>query len=234
MDVFTENRGEVLTAFGVTVEIVVLAGILAMAVGTVLAGLRVSPIPLGRAFGTGYVYVVRNTPLLLIMFLFVFGLPELGIRPEVDLNAWLGLDTRQDLLTFNVFFLFATAALGLYTAAFVCEAIRSGINAVDVGQAEAARSVGMTFGQTLRLIVLPQAFRAVIPPLASTLIAMTKNSSVAVAVGVTELTFLSKKYANDNADQLWTIFIGIALFYIFLVAIISTTATFLERRLAVA
>jgi glutamate transport system permease protein len=233
VDVFTDNRSEVLTAFGVTVEMVVLAGIIALTLGTFLAGLRVSPIPLGRAAGTGYVYVVRNTPLLLIMFLFVFGLPELGIRPEVDLNSWLGLDTSHDLLTFNVFFMFATSALGVYTAAFVCEAIRSGINAVAVGQAEAARAVGMTFGQTLRLIVLPQAFRAVIPPLASTFIAMTKNSSLAIAVGVTELTFLSKKYTNDNADKLWEIFIGIALFYMFLVAIISLTASFLERRLAV-
>lgn len=233
MDAFTENWGEVFTAFGVTVEIVVIAGVIAMVVGTVLAGLRVSPIPLGRAVGTGYVYVVRNTPLLLIMFLFVFGLPELGIRPEVDLNSWFGLETSRELLTFNVFFMFATAALGLYTAAFVCEAIRSGINAVAVGQAEAARSIGMTFGQTLRLIVLPQAFRAVIPPLASTLIAMTKNSSLAIAVGVTELTFVSKKFTNDYADETLSIFVGIALFYIFLVALISATATFFERRLAV-
>lgn len=233
MQVFTDNWRQVLTAFGVTVEIVILAGIIALVVGFLLAAMRVSPVPLGRAFGTTYVYLVRNTPLLLLMFLFAFGLPEIGIRPEVNLNSWLGLETRQDLLVFNVFFMFATFALGLYTAAFVCEAVRSGINSVDVGQAEAARSVGMTFGQVLRLVVLPQAFRAVLPPLASTLIAMTKNSSLAAGVGVTELTFLSRKFTNDNADELYAIFIGIALFYIFLVAIISLTSATLERKLRV-
>ena len=234
MKIFTENWREVLNAFGVTVEMVLLAGLIALVVGFVLAALRVSPIPLGRAIGTTYVYIVRNTPLLLLMFFFVFALPELGIRPELDLNQWLGLDSSQRLLNFNVFFLFATIALGLYTAAFVCEALRSGINSIPVGQAEAARSIGMTFGQTLRHVVLPQAFRAVIPPLANALIAMTKNSSVAAGVGVTELTYLSRKYLNDNATQLYAIFIGIALFYIFLVALIALTSALLERRTAVA
>ncbi len=234
MHVFTENWREVLTAFGVTVEIVVLAGLIALVLGFFLAAMRVSPIPLGRGLGAAYVYLVRNTPLLLLMFLFVFGLPELGIRPELNLNRWLGIDDGHRLLQFNVFFVFATTALGVYTAAFVCEAIRSGINSISVGQAEAARSIGMTFSQSLRHVILPQAFRAVVPPLASTLIAMTKNSSLAAGVGVTELTFLSRKYTNDNADELYAIFIGIALFYIFLVAIIAGTSAYLERRLAVA
>lgn len=234
MSVFIDNWRQVATAFGVTVEIVLAAGVIALVVGFVLAGLRVSPVPLGRAVGTAYVYIIRNTPLLLLMFLFVFGLPEIGIRPEIDLNSVFGLETSRDLLRFNVFFMFATTALGLYTAAFVCEALRSGINSISVGQAEAARSVGMTFGQTLRLVVLPQAFRAVVPPLASTLIAMTKNSSLAAAVGVTELAFLQRKFTNDNADQLFAIFIGIALFYIFLVSIIAVTSARIEKKLAVA
>ncbi len=233
MHVFTENWRSVLTAFGVTVEIILLAGALALVIGSALAAMRVSPIRLARGVGTVYVYAVRNTPLLLIMLIFAFGLPELGIKPEVDLSAVAGGE-RVDLLVFNVFFMFSSVALGLYTAAFVCEALRAGINSIPVGQAEAARAVGMTFGQTLRLVVLPQAFRAVIPPLVSTLIAMTKNSSLAAGVGVTEMTFMMRKLTNANADQLLVIFFGFALFYMFLVALISAAGAFLERRVRVA
>lgn len=234
MGTLIDNFDQIMVAFGRTVEMVLMAGVMALVVGSVLAALRVSPIPLGRAFGTWYVNTVRNTPLLLIMFILVFGVPELGIVPEVDLNTWFGIDSPIRLLQFNVFYVFATTALGLYTASFVCEALRSGINSIPVGQAEAARSIGMTFGQTLRLVILPQAFRAVIPPLASALIAMTKNSSVAAGVGVTEMTFLMRKLNNDNSSDLWVIFFGFAVLYMILVALISLAATTLERRMKVA
>jgi glutamate transport system permease protein len=227
VDSFRENRDDILLAFGVTIEMVVIAGVVALVVGTLLAALRVSPIPLGRAVGAGYVYTVRNTPLLVIMLLFAFGIPQLDIRPELALG-----DAR--LLRFNVFFIFATSALGLYTAAFVCEAVRSGINAIPLGQAEAARAIGMTFTQSLRHVVMPQAFRTVLPPLASALIAMTKNSSVAVGVGVTEATFMMKKLTNDYATELYAIFLGFALGYMFLVGIVAGTASLLERRARVA
>ncbi len=227
MEVFRDNWHQILQAFGVTVEMVICAGTLALLVGSLMAGLRVSPIALGRGIGTVYVYTVRNTPLLLIMLLFAFGIPQLGIRPEVRLGS-------ADLLNFNVFFIFATTALGLYTGAFVCEALRSGINAIPLGQAEAARSIGMTFGQTLTLVILPQAFRTVLPPLASALIAMTKNSSVALGVGVTEATFVMQKLTNDNPQSLYTIFIGFALGYMFLVGIIALTSSLIERKVQVA
>jgi glutamate transport system permease protein len=227
VDVFRENWRAVLDAFAVTVEMVVTAGIIAFVVGSVLAALRVSPIRTGRAIGTAYVYVVRNTPLLVIMLLFAFGLPVLDIRPELSLG-------EADLLQFNVFWVFATTALGLYTAAFVCEALRSGINSIPLGQAEAARSLGMPFGLTLREVILPQAFRAVVPPLASAMIAMTKNSSIAAGVGVTEATFLMRKLTNDNATALFTIFIGFAIGYMVLVGLIALTAHLIERKVRIA
>jgi glutamate transport system permease protein len=233
MDAIRDNWREVLTAFGVTIEMSVLAAIIALVVGFVLAALRVSPIPVGRGIGAAYVQLVRNTPLLLIMLIVAFGLPELDLRPELNLNSWFGLETRHALLSFDVFFIFATVALGLYTASFVCEAVRSGINSIPLGQAEAARSVGMTFGQTLLQVVLPQAYRAVIPPLTSTMIAMTKNSSVAAGVGVTEATFQMRKLTNDHADQILAIFIGFAIGYMVLVALISAAGNLLERRAAV-
>lgn len=234
MDALTENYDQVLVAFGRTIEMVLMAGVLALVVGFLLAAMRVSPLPLARAFGTAYVNTVRNTPLLLIMFIFVFGLPELDIRPELDFNKVFGIDDPVRLLQFNVFYVFATTALGLYTASFVCEALRSGINSIPVGQAEAARSVGMTFGQTLRLVILPQAFRAVVPPVASALIAMTKNSSVAAGVGVAEATSTMRKLTNDNTSDLWAIFFGFAFGYMILVAIIAAIASRIERRTKVA
>lgn len=234
MDTLVENADQLAFAFGRTIEMVVLAGLLAFVVGFLLAAMRVSPIPLARAFGAGYVNTVRNTPLLLLMFIFAFALPELDIRPELDLAELLGLGDGYRLLSFNVFFVFATSALGLYTASFVCEAIRSGINSIPVGQAEAARSIGMTFGQTLRYVVLPQAFRAVVAPVASAYIAMTKNSSVAAGVGVFEATALMRKLVNDNATDLWSIFFGFAAGYMVLVGLIAAAASILERRMKVA
>ena len=151
------------------------------------------------------------------MIIAAFGVPDLDVAPTFSFGD-------AELLQFDFFFVSATAALGFYTAAFVCEALRSGINSIPLGQAEAARSIGMTFGQTLRIIILPQAFRAVIPPIASALIAMTKNSSIAFGVGVAEATFRMKTLTNNYAGDLYVIFIGFALFYMAIVGLIAGTA----------
>jgi glutamate transport system permease protein len=166
-----------------------------------------------RAVGTSYVNVFRNVPLVVLFLITTQGLPEVG----------LGLS----------FFALAVIALGAYTAAFVCEAVRSGINAVDVGQAEAARSLGLTFGQTLQLIVLPQAIRTVIPPIASILIALTKNTAIAEAFGVTEATYQLDSLVRDVPSALYALFFGIAAGYILIVFAISGAAQLLERRLVV-
>jgi len=223
MDAFTDNWDIIWQPLVRTLEIVLIAGVMALVVGAVLAAMRVSPVGLARAIGTVYVYTVRNTPLLVIMIIAAFGVPDLGIKPTVSLGD-------HELLKFDFFFISATAALGFYTAAFVCEALRSGINSIPLGQAEAARSIGMTFGQTLRFVVLPQAFRAVIPPIASALIAMTKNSSIALGVGVAEATFRMRTLTNNYAADLYVIFIGFALFYMAIVALIAGTSALLERK----
>ncbi len=207
---------------GFKLTLVLLAGsaLIALVVGTVLAGMRVSPVLPFRAFGTSYVNIFRNTPLVVLFIFGVEGLPLIGIKPEFP---GLGL---------SVFHMLAILTLSVYTSAFVCEALRSGINTVDPGQSEAARAVGMTFGQTLGSVVMPQAFRAVIPPLASVFIALTKNTSVAAAFGVTEATFQLSRMIEATVASAVVAFMGIAAGYVLIVWSISGVAALLERQVA--
>ena len=219
MNVLVDNFNLIVDGFTKTLWLLLFAGIIAMVLGTLMAALRVAPVLLMRAVGTSYVNVVRNTPLLLILFIFLYVMPDLGFSPEFGSY-------------FNFFFVCATLGLGIYTAAFVCEALRSGINSIPVGQAEAARSIGMTFSGSMRHVILPQAFRAVIPPLANTYIALAKNTSVAIAIGVTEAAFQMRKLTNDYPNARWWIFVGFAAGYILIVWTISSIAAVLERTKA--
>ncbi|MFI2292368.1 amino acid ABC transporter permease [Streptomyces niveus] len=181
---------DLLGAFWVTVQLAVFSGIGSLVLGTILAGMRVSPVPLMRGFATVYVNVVRNIPLTVIIVFSSLGLADVfGIT--------LGAADDFKALSFRL----AILGLTVYTAAFVCEAIRSGINTVPVGQAEAARAIGLNFTQVLSLIVLPQAFRSVIGPLTNVLIALTKNTTVAAAIGVAEAALLMKEMI-ENESQL--------------------------------
>ncbi|MFC9925710.1 amino acid ABC transporter permease [Streptomyces sp. NPDC127190] len=184
------DKYDVLGAFWTTVQLTLLSAVGSLVWGTLLAAMRVGPVPLMRGFGTAYVNIVRNIPLTVIILFSSLGLNQtLGIS--------LGAD---DFKTIN----FRLAVLGLivYTSAFVCEAIRAGINTVPVGQAEAARAIGLSFGQVLGLVVLPQAFRAAVGPLTNVLIALTKNTTVAAAIGVTEAALLMKDMIENEAELL--------------------------------
>jgi glutamate transport system permease protein len=214
MDVLIDNAGILLAAFGMTLKLVIVVSILSLAWGTILAGMRVGPIGVLSKAGTLYVTLFRNTPLLVVLLLIFFGLPKFGI-------TW-------------GYFWPNVIGLTLYTSSFVCEAIRSGVNSVPLGQAEASRAVGLTFGQSMGAVILPQSFRAVVPPLASVLIALTKNTSLVSIFGISDLTARMKGLLNDHAGDLWWIFFGIALAYVLIVEIISVIATMLERRWRVA
>jgi glutamate transport system permease protein len=181
---------DLLGAFWVTVQLTLLSAAGSLVWGTLLAAMRVGPVPLMRGFGTAYVNVVRNIPLTVIILFTSLGLNQ-------TLNISLG---AHDFDSIN----FRLAVLGLiaYTSAFVCEAIRSGINTVPVGQAEAARAIGLSFNQVLTLVVLPQAFRSVVGPLTNVLIALTKNTTVAAAIGVAEAALLMKKMIENEAQLL--------------------------------
>lgn len=214
MDAILDNLDAYREGFVTTLELSALSSVLALVLGTLLAAMRVSPVPTLRAAGATYVELVRNTPLTVVFFFVVFVLPQLDI-----------------LLPY---FTFAVIALTGYHAAFFCEAVRSGINAVGVGQAEAARSIGLTFGQSLRLVVLPQAFRTVIPPLINVVIALIKNSSIAAAFGVIELTATGTRLANANGDAVIAVLAGVAVCYLILTLPSGWLAGRMERRLAVA
>lgn len=212
MDDVTSNFDLVLQAFWLTLQLLVLSGVASLLFGTLLGAMRVGPVSILRRAAALYVTVVRNTPLL-IMFVFVFiAAPTLG---------WF-VDTP--------FLLKGVVALSLYTSAFVCEAVRSGINAVPVGQAEAARAIGMTFTQSMRQVILPQAMRAVVPPLVSVLIALAKNTSVGAAFGLMEATGRMRIFSNNNADDRMLIFMTFAVGYIVIVEVMSAGAIGLERR----
>ncbi|MGW7524633.1 amino acid ABC transporter permease [Streptomyces sp. NPDC054783] len=184
------DKYDVLGAFWTTVQLTLLSAVGSLVWGTLLAAMRVGPVPLMRGFGTAYVNIVRNIPLTVIILFSSLGLNQ-------NLGVSLG---AKDFDTIN----FRLAVLGLivYTAAFVCEAIRAGINTVPVGQAEAARAIGLSFPQVLRLVVLPQALRAAVGPLTNVLIALTKNTTVAAAIGVAEAAFLMKKMIENEAELL--------------------------------
>ena len=222
MEVFNdpENQELFLTGFSWILRLTGASAVLALILGVMLAAMRVSPIPVLRWFGSAWVNVFRNTPLTLIIFFCYFGL-----------FATLGLSASDDLILNN--FWLGVIGLSVYTAAFVCEAVRSGINTVPSGQAEAARAIGLTFAQTLRIIVLPQAGRAVIAPLGSILIALTKNSTIVGTIGVAEASNAMQDLINENGDAVISIFLVFAGTFVALLVPTGYLFSWLGNRLAV-
>jgi glutamate transport system permease protein len=209
MSVVTGHFGYILGGFLVTVELTLLGYLGALLLGTVLAVFRVGPITPLRVVGTVYVEFFRNIPLLTFLILFVFGLPDVGLTVS----------------------LFGSAAicLAMTGAAYVCESVRSGINAVPVGQAEAARAIGLPFAKVLRLVVLPQAFRTMVPPLVNVFIGMALGSSIAAAVGVAELTNRTQQLNLQYAQAVVT-FLVAGAFYVALAFLGAGGGRWLERR----
>jgi glutamate transport system permease protein len=207
-DFLSNSDYDILGAFWVTVQLTLWAAAGSMIWGTILAAMRVSPVPLMRGFGTAYVNIFRNTPLTLIL-----------VSMSVVLSNKLGLVlASKGSATFIKDNNFRLAVLGLviYTSTFVCESIRSGINTVPAGQAEAARAIGLKFSQVLTIVILPQALRSVVAPLASVLIALTKNTTVASAIGVAEASLLMSEMVENESDALLGVFTIFALGFVVL------------------
>lgn len=228
MDAVFSDFDEYLRAFGLTIGLFVVSGIASLALGVVLATLRVGPVAVMRRAAGVYVAIFRNTPLLMIFIFMAVAMPKLGY------NFRFIEDWEIAGYSVSAFFLRSCLAMTLYTSAFVCEAFRAGINAVPLGQAEAARAIGLTFVQSMHNVVIPQALRAAVPPLASVLVAMLKNTSVAAAFGIAEATATMRAFSNDNADQRIQIFLIFSVGYIVLVEIVTLSSYAVERRWRVA
>lgn len=197
---------------GTTMELSLLGFAGALVLGTLLTVMRVSPILPLRVCGTLYVEVFRNVPLLAFLVLFVFGLPDAGI-------------------TYSLFTSEAVC-LALYFASYVCEAVRAGINAVPVGQAEAARAIGMTFTQSLGTVILPQAFRTMVQPLANVFIGVVLSSSLGAAVGVSELTGRTQ-WLDLQYDEPIATFLLATLGYVLVTLAVALLAGRIHKRMAV-
>ena len=213
MDAIIENLPVFLDGFWKTLQLLLISGFGALVLGLVIAAMRISPVAALRGFATVYTELLRNIPLTLILFFCAFVLPYLEVKLD--------------------YFVLALIGLTLYTSPFVAEAIRSGINGVAIGQAEAARAIGLTTGQTLTQIVLPQGIRMVIPPLINVFIALTKNTSVAGGFFVVELIASSRKIINIRGDETVAILLAVAVFYLIITIPRGQLAARLEQKVAV-
>lgn len=190
-------------------------GLIALVLGFLVGAMRVSPIPAARVVGAVYVNWVRNTPLTLVLFFFAFAVPLLVTVPR------------------GSFLMLAVIGIGLYTATYVAETLRSGINTVPVGQAEAARALGMGFTQVMGYVVLPQAARSVIPPMMSVFIALLKNTTVAAGFGVVNLGSIRANMSEKGENQMITILLVMVAFVV-LVLLLAWLQRVLENRWRVA
>ncbi|MCR8671614.1 amino acid ABC transporter permease [Agrococcus sp. HG114] len=213
MQALLENWPLWLQGMGATLFLTAVTTLIGLPLGILLAGMRVSPVAALRVLATVWTEVARNTPLTLVFFFTAFVLPRLGLILDFQVGAVI--------------------ALTYYTSAFFAEAVRSGINSVPIGQAEASRSIGLGFGQTMTLVVLPQAFRSVLPPVINVIIALVKNTSVAMGFFVFVLVSVAQRLSNSYGDQALEIFVGIALSYLIMTVPLGQLVDHLERKWSV-
>ena len=200
-----------LYGFKITVTASAIALILSLFIGAIIAVMRITPIAPLRWIGTAYVEFFRNIPLVVIAFFFFIGTPAIGI-------TFSGLTA-------------GTIALTIYTSAFIAEAIRSGILSVPKGQMEAARSSGLSYIQAMRMIILPQAIKIVIPPIGNQLINLVKNSSILALIAGTDLMYQAD-LISAKTFVVFDVYIFVALFYLVLTIPLSLGVGYLEKRLA--
>lgn len=212
MDIFVDSAGPLLQALGTTVVMAIIAGVGSLILGTLVTAARISPIPVLRSLAFAYVQFFVNVPLLVLLILAVFVLPDAGIIAPLAPTAVI--------------------VLVLYEAAYVAEAIRSGVNTVGSGQVEASRALGLTLGQSLRYVIIPQSVRAAVQPLGNVMIALTMNTALAAAVGVVELTAAANKLNLVQAQPI-LIFSAAGLVYMALALVIGLGTGRIERRVAI-
>ena len=211
-DVLVDNAGALASGLLVTLAVSASAFVIAIALGLVVATLRATQSAALRGLGTAYVELIRNVPLIVQIFFLFFALPSVGIRLPAFACGVLGL--------------------GVYTAAFVAEAIRSGIAAVPRGQLEAATASGLSYVGAMRLVVLPQAIRLTIPPLGNTTLNMIKNSSLVSAISIADILGVANLIGARTFAYV-PMFVGAGIAYLIITLPGGAFAAYLERRYAV-
>lgn len=214
---------DVLGGFWMTIKLTIVSALGSLVLGVIVVIMRISPVKAFQIFGKGYVTLIRNTPLTVIVTFCALAF--------YNVLAWrlAGPDARSSVQLFW----WGVVALSVYHSTFVAEGIRSGINTVPAGQAEAARSIGLTFGQTLSQVVLPQAVRGAVTPLGNTLISLTKNTTVCSAIGVAEASYVMKNMIEFSPNLIYAIFILMALGFVILTLPIGMLVSWASTRLAV-
>ena len=209
-----------INGFGWTVADSICAWIIALTLGSVIGTLRTTPRPWVVMLGNAWVECFRNVPLLVQMLLWFFVVPEL--LPH-DLSMWV----KQDMPAKE--FITATLCLGLFTSARIAEQVRAGIQSLPRGQHYAGMAMGFTLPQTYRFVLLPMAFRIIIPPLTSEFMSVFKNSSVAFAISVLELTFVSRQMQEDSEQGIET-YVAVTALYFICAFIANRVMAFIEKR----
>lgn len=212
MNIFAENLEQLLGALGTTLMMIVIAGVGSIVLGILVTVARVSPIPILRGAAFAYVQFFINVPLLALLLLAVFALPDAGLLLPLTPTAII--------------------VLTVYEAAYVAEAVRSGVNTISVGQVEASRALGLNLGQTLRFVVIPQSLRAVVQPIGNVMIALAMNSALAATVGVVELTSQVNRVNLVYAQPI-LIFSVAGLAYMAIALVIGLAAGRIERKVAI-
>ncbi|AYA04076.1 amino acid ABC transporter permease [Acinetobacter sp. WCHAc010034] len=215
----------IFTGLGWLLVIALVAWSIAMALGSILGIMRTLPSPAARAIGTAYVTLFRNVPLLIQLFIWFYVVPN--FLPEVIRSWWI-----NDLGANTTALISASIGLGLFTAARVCEQVRTGIEALPLGQTNAGYAMGFSTAQLYRYVILPQSFRTILPPLSSELTNCVKNTSVASLVGVAEIISQMKTISEYTQNTI-EIYTYVTLIFIVINVCLIAFMNFLEKRLRV-
>ncbi|MEC0238472.1 amino acid ABC transporter permease [Paenibacillus dokdonensis] len=209
--ILIEHKKEFLAGFLTTLEVSLLALVLSLILGTVLAVMKISPLKPLKGLATVYIEFIQNTPLLIQIFFFYFGLPAVGIQLNPFISGTLGL--------------------AVYSSAYIAEAIRAGIQAVSHGQVEAGRASGLTYMQTMLHIILPQAIKVVIPPLGNQFLNLVMGSAILGSISGKDLMYYGDIISSDTF-VVFDVYIFVALFYLILTVPLSLFINYLERKLS--
>ena len=211
VDLMINSLPLLITGAGITIQITAISVGLGLIIGMFVGIARISNVKLLRWLAAIYIDFLRGTPLLVQIFLIYFALPVI-------------LEQRVDP------FIAAITACGINSGAYIAEIFRAGIQAIDEGQMEAGRSLGMTWVQTMRYIIVPQAFKNIVPPLGNEFIALLKDSSLVSVIGFEELTLRGQLIIARTYGSL-EIWISVAIIYLVMTLTISRLVAYLEKRL---